>query len=373
MIEQVDVLIVGAGPTGLAAALFLADRGNSCRIIDKAASPAAVSRAQLINPRTLELLDSVGIAAQLVNEARPVHGVAFYQGWDRVAGLEFGDAHPTFRMSVLPQSRIEAVMTDALARRGIVPERRLELEKFVQGDRGVDCVLQRPGHQRETVRASLLFGADGAHSQVRKGMGVAFIGSDFPEEWPLYDIRLEHCPLDASLAHISFVEGGLVFLLCIRDGVWRLFGDVPGLLGRLPPGTRAGEPVWQSAFHIAHRMAEHEVDRRVVIGGDAAHIHSPVAARGMNLGIEDAYVFAACAADALKGDLGRLSDYGRIRQVAHRQVVNEVERLTQLARGRPGVVGIFRQMFVPFMTAFPPTARAMKNLVTGLDHDVQVT
>lgn len=113
------------------------------------------------------------------------------------------------------------------------------------------------------------------------------------------------------------MEGGLVFLLCIRDGVWRLFGDVPGLLGRLPPGTRAGDSVWQSSFHITHRMAEREVDGRVVIGGDAAHIHSPVAARGMNLGIEDAFVYAACAADALKGDLGRLGDYGRLRQIAH--------------------------------------------------------
>lgn len=370
--EQADVLIAGTGPTGLAAALFLAERGISCRIIDKAPSPATASRAQVLNPRALELLDSVGVAGDLVKEARPLHGVVFYQGWDRVAGLEFGDVHPTFHMSVLPQSRTEAVLTEALARRGITPERRLELEKFTQDEGGVDCTLLRLGRQREAARAALLFGADGAHSQVRKGMGVAFIGSDFPEEWPLYDIHLHNCPLDPAQAHVSFVEGGLVFLLCIRDGVWRLFGDVPGLLGRLPPGTRAGEPVWQSAFHIAHRMAEREVDGRVVIGGDAAHIHSPVAARGMNLGIEDAFVFAACAADAVQGNLARLADYGRIRQAAHRQVVTEVERLTQLARGRPSVVGIFRQMVVPFMTAFPPTARAMKALVTGLDHDVKV-
>lgn len=275
-------------------------------------------------------------------------------------------------MSVLPQVRTEALLTEALARKGIAPQRRLELAKFTQDETGVDCMLVHPGRQRETHRAQLLFGADGAHSQVRKFLDVGFIGSDFPEEWSLYDIHLYNCPLDPARAHVSFVGGGLVFLLSIRDGVWRLFGDVPGLLGRLPPGTRAGEAAWQSAFHIAHRMAEREVDGRVIIGGDAAHVHSPVAARGMNLGIEDAFVFAVCAEDALKGDLGRLADYGRLRQIAHRQVVTEVERLTQFARGRPGVVGIFRQMFVPFMTTFPPTARAMRNLVTGLDHDVLV-
>lgn len=370
--EQADVLIVGAGPTGLAAGLFLAARGISCRIIDKAGTPTMVSRAQLLNPRTLELLDTVGVAADLVQEARQLQGVVFYQDWERVADLEFGDAHPHFHMSVLAQVRTEALLTAALARKGIVPERRLELEKYVQDENGIDCMLVHPGRQRETHRAQLLFGADGAHSHVRKCMDVAFAGSDFPEMWPLYDIHLHNCPLDPAMAHVSFVESGLVFLLCIRDGVWRLFGDVPGLLGRLPPGTRAGEPVWQSSFHIAHRMAEREVDGRVVIGGDAAHIHSPVAARGMNLGIEDAFVYAACAADALKGDLGRLADYGRLRLIAHRQVVTEVERLTRLARGRPGVVGILRQMFVPFMTSFPPTARAMRNLVTGLDHDILV-
>ena len=367
-----DVLIVGAGPTGLAAGLFLAERGLSCRIIDKAAAPAATSRAQLINPRTLELLDGVGCADPIVAEARAIEGVSFYHFWDRVGGLSFGEVHPKFKMSILPQTRTEAILTAALAAKAVIPERRLEFEKYVQDGEGVDLVLRHPDKQRDAVRAAFLFGADGAHSAVRKAMGVAFIGSDVPEEWPLYDIHLPNCPLDPAQAHISFVDGGLVFLLCIRDGVWRLFGDVPGLLGRLPPGTRAGEAVWQSAFHIAHRLAERETDGRVAIGGDAAHIHSPVAARGMNLGIEDAYVFAACAADMAKGNPARLADYGRLRQAAHRQVVNEVERLTQLARGRPSVIGIFRQMFVPFMTIFPPAARAVKNLVTGLDHDVDL-
>jgi len=372
MSGEVDVLIVGAGPTGLAAALFLAERNIRCRLVDKSGAPSTASRAQLLNPRTLELLDKVGIADVLMKEARPVHGAAFYQGWDRVATLEFGDVHPRFRMSVLPQARTEAVLAEALVAKGIRAERRWELERFTQDDSGVDAVLFDPSRTRQPFRAPLLLGADGANSPVRKTLGVAFIGSDFPEEWPLYDIRLHNCPLDPELAHVSFVEGGLVFLLCIRDGIWRLFGDVPGLLGRLPPGTRAGEVAWQSAFHIAHRMAEREAVGRVVIGGDAAHIHSPVAARGMNLGIEDAFVFAACAADALAGNMARLADYGRLRQAAHRQVVTEVERLTHLARGRPGVVGLLRQLFVPFMTSFPPSARAMKNLVTGLDHDVNV-
>jgi len=146
---------------------------------------------------------------------------------------------------------------------------------------------------------------------VRETLHLDFKGSSFPEAWPLYDIELD-CSLDLESAHVSFVQSGLVFLLCIRDGLWRLFGNVPDLLEHLPPRTKAGRISWQSSFHIGHRVAAQDVVGHVAIAGDAAHIHSPVAARGMNLGIEDAYVFAKCAADELNGGGRRLADYGRI-------------------------------------------------------------
>ena len=110
----------------------------------------------------------------------------------------------------------------------------------------------------------------------------------------------------------------------------------------------------------------------MAIAGDAAHIHSPVAARGMNLGIEDAYVFAKCAADELHGGDRRLADYGRIRHAVHAGVVERIKKLTQLARGRPELVALFRRYLIPGLTKFPPTAHQMMKLVTGLDHAVEV-
>jgi 2-polyprenyl-6-methoxyphenol hydroxylase-like FAD-dependent oxidoreductase len=370
-----DVLVVGAGPTGLAAALFLTERRIPCRVIDRAPHPSATSRAQVINPRALELLEPSGVTAAALQEARPIHRTLFYEGWEQIAELEFGDAHPRFHLSVLPQARSEALLAEALAKRSITPERGVALEGFSQNHQHVEAVLANDDGRRETVRTPILFGADGAHSTVRRALRVEFEGVGFPEAWPLYDVALD-CPLDLETAHVSFVKGGLVFLLCIREKLWRVFGNVPNLLECLPPGTTAGEIVWESTFHIGHRVATRDVVGRVALGGDAAHIHSPVAARGMNLGIEDAYVFAACAADELTGGLDgsadRLADYGRVRHAVHEQVVGRIARLTQLARGRPDFVSILRRYLIPGMTTFAPTAQQMRDLVTGLDHEVEI-
>jgi 2-polyprenyl-6-methoxyphenol hydroxylase-like FAD-dependent oxidoreductase len=364
------LLVVGAGPTGLAAALFLSKTGIPCRVIDKAPQPAVTSRAQVINPRALELLEPTGVTAAVLKEARPIHRTLFYEGWRQIAELEFGNAHARFHLSVLPQARSEALLTQALASHGVEPERAVALEGFSQRDGSVEAVLAKSDGSRETVQTPIMLGADGAHSVVREVLHLDFKGSSFPEVWPLYDIELD-CPLDLESAHVSFVQEGLLFLLCIRDGLWRLFGNFPELLEHLPPGTKTGRISWHSSFHVGHRVVAREVVGHVALAGDAAHIHSPVAARGMNLGIEDAYVFAKCAADELKGGDRRLADYGRIRHAVHDSVVERIKKLTQLARGRPELVALLRHYLIPGMTRFPPTAHQMMKLVTGLDHAVE--
>ena len=122
----------------------------------------------------------------------------------------------------------------------------------------------------------------------------------------------------------------MVFLLCIEPGVWRVFANVPEPLARLPRGTKVGAIHWQSSFHISDRVAAQEAFGRVVLAGDAAHLHAPVAARGINLGIEDAFAFAHCAADALRGDLKRLSEYGLLRHDVHARVVAGVRQADAL-------------------------------------------
>lgn len=362
-------LIVGAGPTGLSAALFLSLKGVPCRIVDQSKVPEKESRAQVINPRSLELLQPTGVVAAMRSEGHEIHRTRFYDGWRLLAELEFGEAHPRYRPIVLPQARTEALLAEALAMRGLEAERGVRFESLEQDGGDVLVALIHANGRGEATRVPLVLGGDGAHSYVREALGVRFEGSAFPDPWPLYDVHLND-PLDFETAHVSLVEDGLVFLLGLKPGLWRVFADVPDALERLPPGTKRGDLTWRSEFHISHRLASRESVGRVALAGDAAHIHSPVAARGMNLGIEDAYVFAACAADALHGRWDRLGDYRRLREPIHRSVTRRVRTLTELARGRPRLVGRLRDHLLSGITKFPPTARAMVSLLTGLDHEV---
>jgi 2-polyprenyl-6-methoxyphenol hydroxylase-like FAD-dependent oxidoreductase len=364
-------LIVGAGPTGLSAALFLSRKGVLSRVIDQAREPATQSRAQVINPRSLELLEPTGVVDAMLAEGHGIHGARFYdEQWKPIAELELGKAHPRFGMTVLPQACTERLLAQALEERGLQPERGVRLESLAQDTTGVTAMLVHADSEREVARAPLLLGVDGAHSHVREALGVGFEGSGFPESWPLYDIHLND-PLDLNIAHIAFVESGLVFLLGIRPGLWRVLTNVPNPLEWLPSNTQRGEVSWQSSFHISHRLATRETIGHVALAGDAAHIHSPVAARGMNLGIEDAYVFADCAADALNDHWDRLDDFGRLRHEVHAKVVGRVRALTTLARGRSSFVRTMRRHVIPAIIKFPPAAHAMVGLLTGLDHDVK--
>lgn len=369
--ERPEVLIVGAGPTGLAAALFLAGHGIRARLVERADRPAITSRAQVVNPRSLELLAASGVAADILREARPVHGVRFTEGWKPLAALEFSGLRAAHPMSVLPQARTEALLQAALAGHGVRVERGVTFQDLMQDAHGVVATLLHEGGGRETIQVPLLLGADGAHSAVRAALGIGFPGRTFPESWPLYDIELND-PLDLDHAHVEFAAAGLVFMLAIRPGLWRVFGNLRRVLELLPPHTRAGAVMWESEFHIADRLAEAAAEGRVALAGDAAHIHSPVGARGMNLGIEDAFVFAACAAGALRGRPELIAEYGYLRHQVHRLVVARMDRLTALARGRPGWVGLLRRMLIPGMTGFGPAAHVMRDFVTGLDQPVRL-
>lgn len=364
-----DVLIVGAGPTGLAAALFLTRRGVPVRIIDQAAVPAQHSKALAVNPRTLDLLEPTGVSARMLAEGRPVHHGRFYEDWKLVADLDIGHVHPRYALTVLSQARSEALLAEALAAVGVHAEREVMLAHAGLADGRVEAALVHRDGRVEQVSPPILFAADGAHSIIRRDLALGFPGSRFPEPWPLWDIRLD-TPLGFDGAHISSFPDGLIFMLALEPGVWRVLGNIPDLLARLPPGTKIGEILWESRFHIAHRVVTRPAVGRIALGGDAAHIHSPVGARGLNLGIEDAYVFAACAADALAGDPSRLADYGRLRHPVHRGVVRRIALMTRLVRGRPAPVGALRHFALPHLARFAPTARLMARIATGLDHEV---
>ncbi|APG06238.1 hypothetical protein BJI69_21570 [Luteibacter rhizovicinus DSM 16549] len=363
--SQPPVLIVGAGPTGLAAALFLDVHGVKARIVDAALQPAAHSRALVVNPRTLDLLAGTGVTERMLAEGRRIRGVRFHENGKVLATVEAESMHPRYGLTVLSQERSEALLTEALLARNIPIERGLRAGCVGQDDNEVRVALNGASDGERGYAA--VFAADGARSDFRGTLEIGFSGSSYPEPWPLYDVPLE-TPLDRDHAHILFYPEGMIFLLALNDEIWRVISNLPNPLARLPTGTVSSEPIWESSFHVAHRVADRCAIDRIALGGDAAHVHSPVGARGMNLGIEDAAAFAMYFTAPGANPMDALERYHRERHAVHKGVVRRVHAVTAMARSSNHLVASFRHTALPWMSRMPALSERVLRTVAGLDH-----
>ena len=366
---KAPLMIIGAGPTGLAAALFLARRGVPVRIVDAATQPTTTSKALLVNPRSLEMLKDTGVAARIIAEGWAVQGMAMHRRNREVVSVDLQGELPQLPIG-LAQARTEALLNEALEALGVHVERGLSLQTLQQDAQQVTLTLQQADGSTQMVQAPLVFGADGARSVVRHALGVDFAGSALPEPWLLWDVRLD-TPLDPQRVHIGLQPDGFLFVMHLQADIWRVIGNGVDPLAQLPYGSVPGEVIWQSQFHIAHRLAGKASVGRVALGGDAAHIHSPLGARGMNLGMEDAYVFADCAFDALNGKLERMQEYAELREPLHRQVVHRVAALTRIMRGRPAPLRWMRNTLMPELVKVEPLRRRLLQTMAGLDHPLR--
>jgi len=367
---QLPVMIIGAGPTGLSAALFLARRGLPVRIVDAAAEPATTSKALLVNPRTLDILRDSGVARHIVGEGHAVVGAVLHRAGRQVASIDLRDELSAQLPIGLPQAGTEALLTRALAQCGVQVERGTSLQALHQDAQQVSLNLQSE-HGNQTVHASLVFGADGAHSAVRRALDIGFPGHTLAEPWLLWDLHLR-TSLDPRCAHIVLAPDGFVFVMNLQADLWRVIGNGAEPLVQLPGDTVAGQVEWQSRFHIGHRLASRFGVGRVMLGGDAAHIHSPLGARGMNLGIEDAWVFAECAARALGGTPAQLQAYADLRRAVDGRVVRKVATLTRLMGGHPPALRRLRDTLLPQVLKLAPLRRLMIRTLAGLDHPLRM-
>ena len=371
---DVPVLIAGAGPTGLAAALFLADLGVQSRIVDPAPEPSQTSKALAVNPRTLELLEPSGVTARILAEGRPVQEMQLREGGRTVASIAVKNLPAKYPMVVIPQARTEALLAEALEKRGLRPEREIALEGVsTLGDK----VLAQLRHARdgvETSSSAMALAADGAHSAARHALGVGFPGKALEAPWNLIDVTLD-APVTDSEGYVEFLPGHrLVFALAFTPERWRIIAAGGAqALDHLPPGRSVKELHWKSDFKISHRIADRLNVGRVCLAGDAAHLHSPMGARGMNLGIEDAWVFAQLAKRALvEGTVEALQTYGRIRREADAGVVKRVQFATETVLGY-GLAGRLRPLLLPVVTAVPAVRSLVMRLVAGLDHPIRLS
>jgi 2-polyprenyl-6-methoxyphenol hydroxylase-like FAD-dependent oxidoreductase len=331
--EDVPCLIVGAGPSGLMLAAQLRWLGVPFRIIDRAFDRARESRALAVQARTLEILDSLDLADELVARGSTSTRLVIHFGGRTAASATLGsigatDTRYPFILFV-SQAETERVLDDYLASSGGSVERGVELSGFEASDEGVDCALRHVNGQEEHVRASFVFGCDGAHSVVRRVGGFSFDGGSYPEEFVLGDVEADGA-LEPNAIH-SFADGGGVamFFPLGSPTTWRVIAMRAEATGRqrgVPEsdGSPVGpltldelqsivavptagsvvvrDPAWLSKFRLHHRQVARYRRGRVFLVGDAAHIHSPVGAQGMNTGMQDAWNLGWKIAMVLRGD-----------------------------------------------------------------------
>jgi pentachlorophenol monooxygenase len=356
-----DVLVVGAGPVGLTVAVELRRRGVECRVVDRLAQAPQYAKAVGIQPRTLEVWENQGLLRDALDAATPMWGQLVFVNGQQVSRLDMAlPPDVPFGFIGLPQYVTERLLTARLRELGGQVERGVELVGFEQDADGVTAHLaSAAGEQR--VRVAYLVGTDGAHSRVRKGLALEFGGDAFPEEYMLGDVEVDwSMPRGYGVRSMHRTDGRTDdFVVCIPlpgSGRYRMSMLVPeelatrptrevqhgieggrapelrhiqAVLDRLAPEpTRARNLRWSSVFRISHRLTDRYGVGRVFIAGDAAHIHPPTGAQGMNTGIQDGVNLAWKLALAVQGAAadGLLASYHAERHPVGEEVVGRTVR-----------------------------------------------
>jgi 2-polyprenyl-6-methoxyphenol hydroxylase-like FAD-dependent oxidoreductase len=302
---NVDVLVAGAGPTGLVLALELARRGVKVRIIDKAHGPGLASRAMAVHARTLELYGRLGLADEVVARGIRMERLHMRERGREVAVFELGEIgeglSPYPFVLSFPQDEHERVLGARLEEAGVRVEWDTELVAFDDTGECVRATLRTKGGE-ETVEAAYLGGCDGAHSAVRQGLGLGFPGGTYSQLFYVADVEATGDAANGDLNACLATDAFCVIFPIRTSGTFRLIGIVPEEIGRREPVTLADlRPLverlgglevscenWFSTYSVHHRVADHFRKGRVFIAGDAGHVHSPAGGQGMNTGIGDA-------------------------------------------------------------------------------------
>jgi len=364
-----DVLVVGAGPTGLALAAQLAACGVRARLIDRGLDRVRESRALAIQPRSLEVLAGLGVTDELVACGNPAVQLRIHvRGRDLAVPLfDLGlddTAYPY--LLFLSQAETERVLAGYLAAAGVLVERGVELAGLSDtADAAVATLRHRDGRD-EVIPVYFVAGCDGARSTVRRLAGIPFEGSSYPQTFVLADVDADG--VEPGAAHAFVADSGVLFFFPLgRPAPWRLLAMRPPD-NRRPPeapvtlaevqalaSTYAGgavrlrDPVWMTNFRLHHRAAARYRSGRVFLAGDAAHVHSPAGAQGMNTGIQDAVNLGWKLAHALRGaaDPALLDSYEAERAPIGRMVLRFSDRAFTIAASTSPVARFARTRLVP--------------------------
>lgn len=353
-----DVLVIGAGPTGLALAASLVARGVTTTVVDQQAAGTNTSRAAVVNARTLEVLEDLDVSRRLVKEGIEAPRFTIRDRGRTLIPIDFSGLPTEYPYSLMvPQSTTERLLLERLEELGGSVQRPRSVTAIDQDPDGVTATFE----DGDVIRARYVVGADGIRSIARQQAGIDFEGSVYDESFVLADVKLTgDAPHDQVILY--WATAGLTVVAPLPDGTYRIVAPVADA-PEAPSAefvqqildTRVGADrlevtavIWGSRFRVHHRVADTFRAGRLLLAGDAAHVHSPAGGQGMNLGIQDAVALAHALAAVLDGAPDSLLDeYSDTRRPIAKDVVAMTDRLTRLA-------------------TLPRAARPVRNAVIGL-------
>jgi 2-polyprenyl-6-methoxyphenol hydroxylase-like FAD-dependent oxidoreductase len=371
---DVDVLVVGAGPTGLMLANQLVRRGVRVLIVDRHSGPSLQTRALGVQARTLEIYSQLGIVDRALELGKIGNGANLWAQGRKMARVPLGEAGRTATpypyILILGQDDNERIMGDKLRDLGASVQWSTELVGLAQEAGQVTATLESPGGASRKIAAAWVAGCDGARSTVRELSGITFPGAPYEHVFFVADTEVTGSMVPDEVNVYLWQKGfHLLFPMRGKDH-WRIVGIlpsalrdthdvsfeavIPSLRNEAGAGLSIKACTWFSTYRIHHRSASRFRDRRAFLLGDAAHIHSPVGAQGMNTGLQDAYNLAWKLALVVKGraDAALLDSYEEERVPIAQRLLNTTDRAFRLVVSDSWLVGLLRTKILARVAAF---------------------
>ncbi|ESW99959.1 pentachlorophenol monooxygenase [Mesorhizobium sp. LSJC268A00] len=380
--ETTEVLIIGAGPTGMALSIALHQAGVDHVLIDRLTQGLQTSRAGVIHAQTLESLEPLGLTQRLSELSVNLDDFAIRDRSRVLLKLDFGklpSKHPYLMM--LPQNVTEQVFAERIAVLGGVIHREVEAVAVAQDSDGARVTVVEQGHEK-LISARYVVGADGMQSLVRKSTGIEFDGEAYDGSFVLADVRLDW-PVGPAEVSLFFAPAGLVVVAPLPDGSYRVVAtmkdapekpgtaDIQALLdSRGPTTTRARvlDLTWSSRFRVHHRLVRAYRKDRLFLMGDAAHVHSPAGGQGMNTGIIDAVVLGQLLGDVVNGirSATELDLYEKLRRPAAQEVLDLAGKMTEMALAHNPAKRFVRNLSLSLVNLLPFVKRRIALKLSGL-------